>query len=146
MKELECGSCDYRINSIEKLESHYMAVHWLSTRDARKLSHSLEELGAMNNTPTDTQPTPHSDSEPKNLLQKLYDGAYKCGVGARHPDEYRSTEAVVADAEQDLIQWSDRRAEKLVVEERIKWLQALAKQGYLNDKGIAALTATKEEG
>lgn len=35
---IECGTCDYEINQPDKLQSHYMAVHGLSNRDADLLT------------------------------------------------------------------------------------------------------------
>jgi hypothetical protein len=40
----ECGSCDYSIDLNEKLQSHYMAVHGLSHKDASKLVYQKEFL------------------------------------------------------------------------------------------------------
>jgi hypothetical protein len=54
--QIECGSCDYKINQPDKLVSHYMTTHTLSHFDARHLVRVAEYTATL----------PHKTEEKEN--------------------------------------------------------------------------------
>lgn len=75
----------------------------------------------------------------KHTLEKLYNDAYKCGVGAKHPSEYASIESVVSQSLESTI----ALITSYTKQRELALLERLENEGMLYDHNLHISDSTR---